>query len=447
MPCEGAPVLHLSTPVGIRQLSARYKDISSDSGISSSSLTAFLTCFFFGMDSISDVVRACPWTESVSSLSDDLGKFDANCSNRFMRRARSAVLRKISTIEKPNERFRFAFDTTDNPRRIAGLNGIGNWASSDGSIFHGLNLVVIALVDVKTGVAFPLAWAPCLKPREGEKHDTAWEIVLRLLDQLVLFGFTKVPVVGDSWFDGSPFMKSLAERKFTFILELKSVRNMKVNISPNAQWHKASQVLDDETKIATHIGTREKNIPPGLAGAKFVNSKVIFLSETSKDADKMIAFRIAGAYNHAADKLPFAVYITNDLSKPRVWLWGSARSRWNIEVLFRDLKQNFAWGKLPCRNQQASDASIVLPFVIVIALRIDDPALWAIDSRCAKSLGEMAGFVHESSFLNSLETLKRNPNHILFERFKNRRDPNFARKKPANIAAEDRKFMQMLDAA
>jgi hypothetical protein len=65
-------------------------------------------------------------------------------------------------------------------------------------------------------------------------------------------------------------------------------------------------------------------------------------TETSKDVDKMIAFRIVGAYNHAADKLPFAVCIAKDLSKPEVWLWGSTRLRWNSEVLFRDLKQNFA---------------------------------------------------------------------------------------------------------
>ncbi len=57
-------MLHLSTPVGIRQLSARYKDISKEAGIPSSSLTALLTCFLFGMESVSDLVRACPWVSA-----------------------------------------------------------------------------------------------------------------------------------------------------------------------------------------------------------------------------------------------------------------------------------------------------------------------------------------------------------------------------------------------
>lgn len=440
-------MLHLSTPVGIRQLSARYKDIAASAGISSSSLTSLLTGFFFGMDSVSDLVRSCPWTESVSSISSDFGKFSSNCSHRFMRRARNAILKKISSVASPDDRFCFAFDTTDNPRRIEGLRGSGHWASSDGSIFHGLNLVVVALVDRKTGVALPVAWAPCLKPSEEEIHETAWEIVLKLLDELTLAGFPKVPVVGDSWFDGSPFMKQLADRGFTFVLELKSVRNVKTNISPNAQWHKAPEVLENEKKVASHSGTREKEIPAGISGAKFINSMIIFLLIPQEDKSKMASFRIAGAYNHAAEKTPFAVYITNDLSKPGTWLWGTARARWNIEVLFRDLKQNFAWGKIPCRNQNAADASIVLPFIIVIALRLDDPALWAIDPRFAKSLGEMAGYVHESSFLASVNLLKKNPNHPLIERFSNRRDPIFSRKKPANIAAEDRKFTQTAAAA
>ncbi len=440
-------MLHLSTPVGIRQLSARYKDISKEAGIPSSSLTALLTCFLFGMESVSDLVRACPWTESVSSISEDLGKFNSNCSNRFMRRARSAILKKIASFTDPEERFCFAFDTTDNPRRIVGLRGSGHWASSDGSLFHGLNLVVVALVDRKTGVALPVAWAPCLKSGEQEKHETAWEIVLNLLDELATAGFRKFPVVGDSWFDGSPFMQQLTDRGFSFVIELKSTRNVKVNISPNAEWHKTAEVLESEKKSATHSSTREKETPQGIAGAKFVNSKIIFLSVSVDGNPKMVPFRIAGAYNHAADKAPFAVYITNDLSKSGVWLWSTARARWNIEVLFRDLKQNFSWGKLPCRSQNAAEASIVLPFIIVIALHLDDPALWAIDSRYAKSLGEMAGFVCESSFLASINTLKKNPNHSLIERFENRRHPIFSRKKPANIAAEDRKLTQTAVAA
>ena len=89
----------------------------------------------------------------------------------------------------------------------------------------------------------------------------------------------------------------------------------------------------------------------------------------------------------------------------------------------------------------------MLPFIIVIALRLDDPALWAIDPRFAKSLGEMAGYVHELSFLASVNLLKKNPNHPLIDRFSNRRDPIFSRKNPANIAAEDRKFTQTADAA
>jgi DDE superfamily endonuclease len=440
-------VFHLSMPPGIRQLSARYKDISAQANIPSSSLAALMTGCLFGMDSVSDLVRACPWTESLSSLSDDLGKFNSTCSNRFIRRARAAILRMIAGVEDPTGRYRLAFDTTDNPRRISELRGVGHWASSDGSIFHGLNLVIVALVDTKTGVALPVAWAPCLKPVEGQKHDTAWEIVLRLLDELVAAGFAKVPVVGDSWFDGCPFMSELSDRGFTFVLELKSNRNMKTNISPNAQWHKAADVLSDETKTATHQGTRDKVTPVGLSGAKFVNSKIVFLSVPSGAGSKMRPFRIAGAHNYAADKTPFAVYITNDLSKPGIWLWGSARARWNIEVLFRDLKQNFSWGKIPCRSQNASDAFIVLPFIIVVALRLDDPALWGIEPRCTKTLGQMAGYVHESSLVRSIDLLRKNPNHPLIERFTNRRDPTFARKKPANLAAEERKFTEVAAAA
>jgi len=397
-----------------------------------SMLCGYIALSLFGLDSFSDLVRIAPWFPSLSTASQRLSQTEPKNLNRAMRRLRWSVLK---TVRKSPEDWAFFFDTTANPKRVEGLPGRGMWATSKGNTFDGRNLVVLVVVNKKTGVAIPIAWAACIKPKDDKDNGKmAWEFVLDLLDTVLEGNFPKLDIGADSWFDGVPFLQELAKRGFNFNIELKSSRTAKSNVSPNAHWKHLEEHFQGESRTGVRAGTREpKTVPKGLLGMKFIASRILRIraakrGENEKKAEMRI--QVTAVYNHPTEKKPFAFYATNNISKSGVWQWQMARWRWNIEVLFRDLKQNLSWGKLTCESHVGCDAFIVIPFLIVGYLRLE------VDPTGKRSLGSMLREVKQASCLRSIEFIAKNPNHGLYKKFKSRMDPSRACQKPVDSVAE-----------
>lgn len=436
----GAIMLMFCVPPLARSIADRYKDLLES--VPYSMLCAYIALSLFGTDSFADLVRQAPWVPSLSTLSDGLAKLAPENMNRAMRRLRWSVLKKV--IKNPDE-WAFFFDTTANPKRVAGLPGRGLWAASKGNVYDGRNLVVLVVVNKKTGVAIPVAWAPCIKEKDDKVNGKmAWETVLDLLDLVVGSGFPKLDIGGDSWFDGVPFLIELNIRGFTFNIELKSSRTAKSNIAPTATWKLLVEQFRGESRVGVRAGTREPDeAPQGLQGMKFLAGKILWIRASKADKSGKrpeIRVRTVALYNNPTEKKPFAFYATNNISKSGVWQWQMARWRWNIEVLFRDLKQNLAWGKLACESHRGCDAFIVIPFLIVSYLRLD------FDPSGKRSIGEMLTAEKQASELRSIEFIMANPKHGLYEKFKARMSPSRACKKPVDSVAE-REFEQAIQAA
>jgi hypothetical protein len=429
------------TPLLARSVADRYKDLLEP--VPYSMLCAYIAVSLFGADSFADFVRQAPWTPSLTTMSDTLAKLAPDNLNRAMRRLRWSVLKRV--LKNPDD-WAFFFDTTANPKRVADLPGRSMWATSKGCVYDGRNLLVLVVVNKKTGAAIPIAWTPCIKAKDDQvKGKMAWESVLDLLDLVVASGFPKLDVGGDSWFDGVRFFEELSKRGFVFNIELKSSRTAKCNIAPTATMKKLAEQFQNEPKEAVRAGTREtEEEQKGLQGMKYVADKVLWIhpSKADKDGKKTeIRVRVAAVYNHAAEKTPFAFYATNDLSKSGVWQWRMARWRWNIEVLFRDLKQNLSWGKIACESHHGCDAFIVIPFLIVAYLRLD------FDVSGRRTIGEMLAEEKQASTLRSFEFVLDNPRHGLYEKFKARMNPSRACKKPVDSVAERKHNRVMRKAA
>lgn len=336
---NGVPMLSFVVPSLVRTIADRYKDILEP--VRYPMLCAYIASFVLNPGSLADLVRIAPWTSSLSTLSDGLKLFSSTNLNRAMRRLRWSVLKRLS--KNPND-WIFAFDTTSNPKRVEGLIGRGMWATSQRQIFDGRNLVVLAVVNLRTGHAIPITWAPCIKPKDDKENGKpAWQVVLDLLDEVLSEHYPKLPIAGDSWLDGVPFLQELDKRDFSFNIELKSSRKAKANVSPNAHWDSLQSQLEGEKKDAAVAGTRIlTEVPLVLHGKKFLASKLLWIRQSKPDCTGRrpeIRVQVTAVYNHPAEKVPFAFYATNDLAKSGVWQWQMSRSRWNIEVLFRDLKQ------------------------------------------------------------------------------------------------------------
>jgi hypothetical protein len=423
-------MLSFVVPPLARTIADRYKDVLEP--VPFPLLCAYIASFVWNSGSFADFVRAAPWTSSLSTMSLGLKEFSDVYLNRAMKRLCWSVLKRI---KKNQSEWIFVFDTTANPKRVAGLRGRGNWATSSGNVFDGRNLVVLTVVNTKTGHAIPVAWAPCIKSKDDAVNGkSAWELVLELLDSVVALNFPKLPIAGDSWFDGVPFLEELNKRGFTFNIELKSSRKAKSNISPNAKWESLATQLENSKKQAVEVGTKEiETITPGLRGKKFVAAKLLWIRQSKVDVNgnkPEMRVQVTAVYNHASDKKPFAFYATNDRSQSSVWQWQMARWRWNIEVLFRDLKQELAWGKLACESQEGNNAAIVIPFLIIAYIRLE------INLDNDKSIGTILTKERQANTIQSIEFIMNNPKHGLLVKFKNRMNPERACLKPIDSVAE-----------
>jgi hypothetical protein len=434
-------MLMFCIPLLARAIADRYKDLLEF--LPHSVLCAYIAMSLSGLDSFSALVRLAPWTASLSTLSADLNSIAPEHLNRVMRRLRWSVLKRVA--KNPDE-WAFFFDTTANPKRVEGLSGRGLWATSSQNIFDGRNLAVLAVINKRTGAAIPIAWAPCIKEKDDKVNGkTAWELVLELLDVALDAGYPKLDVGGDSWFDGLPFLQALDARGFVFNIELKSSRTAKSNIGPKVRWRQLAEQFEGEKKEAVRAGTRQPALEiQGLQGIKYVVQKILWIRSSQKDKSgktSELRVHVAAMYNHAAEKRPFAFYATNGLAKSGAWQWQMARWRWNIEVLFRDLKQNLAWGKLAIESHIGCDAFIVIPFLIVAYLRLD------VDLEGKRTIGEMLAESKQASLLRSIEFIRKNPKHGLYRKFKARMNPARACKKPVDSVAEEKISIDVIDAA
>lgn len=422
-------MLSCTVPQGIRKVADRYKGLFADSALRYPALCALLTMYLLGCDGLSDVVRACPWAPSVSALSRAVAAFDGN---RFMRRLRASILRRYKGRLR-GEDFAFAIDDTDNPKYGKSIFASSHWAGSKGRYF-GQKILVVALVDIRRGIALPLAFAFARK-KVDPSYISLIDQAAALLAECINEGFPPLPVVCDSWFDSSALMLSLDRLGLTYAGELKSNRHARGTAAPRGRRYKMAEFFDNEPRqgvpASPNAIPKKKQHRPGRLSRKAIAERIAMINGYPSPV------KIVAVYDNAREPRAFAYYVSTDRLMTGAKLWALSRARWAIEVLFRDLKQNLSFGRLACVGQQAADLAVCLPLALYASLKDESSEVWGSTVRTDASLGSLVQSLRQRMLDASINLIAANPGHRTVERLRARRCAERLTQKPRDKAAGD----------
>jgi len=407
-------------PKLVREVLDGYKDVISNNTFPSwRGYGALISGFVFSQPSLSDMVRDFAWSPSVSTLQRASAGFN---SKKFMKRLRTKILKYLLKFIKDGTLSDLCMSIDDTPieKFSENLTGFGNWATSSKNVFSGHKVLVVTLVNKKEGFAIPLFYS-VLKKQEEYGYENYTTIILNALNTLAKEGFPKLEIVMDSGFGASNLLNELSVKCYTYLVEAKSNRQIKMSPNPKEKYRKPKQIFK--------AGKRSK-AKYGNGKLKYINEKLIYLKGV-KRIQKCIA-----VYNHPCEPVAFAYYITNNLNLSAENMWFLSRDRWRIEQLFRDLKQNLSWGSLPCCTEGAFEMSICIPFAIIASLRINAEK-WNHENTLSNQIGNMLRKIREENFQTAISFIMNTPKHPKVILLKNRRHINRLTKKPRNLSDED----------
>jgi len=410
----------MTTPKGVRNLADRYKDLFKHEY---SDLCAFILYFLWGSSSMSDLVRNAPWTRSVSSLSRSAQNFP---NNRFMRRLRSSVLRKYNGQIDPDS-FVYVIDDTANPKYSGNVFNAGAWHGSSGPWF-GQKVMVLALVDKKRGISIPIGYI--IAAKEGElDHKTGPDMAIQLLKQAISEDWPSLPVVFDSWFDSQDLMEKVQELGLTYCGELKGNRKAKNSTSEIPTWTSLPETFKGCSRSRLYTCFDSEKIKKRLKRSKVGANLNIYIK------NRKTPLNAIAVYNRRNGKKAFGYYVTTDLSMSGAKIWEISRARWKIEVMFRDLKQNLSFGRLPTAGESNAHLAVCIPFLILTSLRLSSEKHWDFENE-TMTIGEQVDQIRESALVKSIDYLVVRQNIDVIKTLKSRRAMNRLNKKPVNRLAE-----------
>ena len=435
-------MLSIIKPYGVGKVADQYKDLFPNSYMTYANLCALFCLYLFGLESISALLRSCGWCSSTSELSravNDFNVYDKDndgtdknmpIKNRFLRRAVASILKKFPDMNE--EDFIFALDDTGNPRYGKNHHGVGVWANSSGGKFYGQKILVLAIVNLNTKQAYPIGYIFLRKLDENnpENHETGHEAGIRLLKEALNNGFPTLPLAADSWFGSIDMMEEVKKLNINFTSELKSNRNMKDNISPNVKFKKAAEIFKDEEKIKTDSKRQYPRRTNKNDDIKYYAEKILFLKDSNRP------YKVVAVYNKKNDKEPFSVYINMDIKKSGEWIWSLSRARWCIETMFRNLKQNLSFGRLPSECKEGSDLSVCLPFALYISLCLKKQEFFDIKMFGSGTIGTLINRIRELNINKTLNIMMINPSHSCLKLLMSRRDIMKINKNPVNTPSE-----------
>jgi len=407
-------MISISAPQGIRKVADRFKDIFNGNF---NCLCALLCLHIFGLKGFSDAARFFGWSQSTSSLNDAANKFS---KNRFMRRLRASILRKWGK-ELNDKDFAYAIDDTINPKYGKNIFGNDYWGTSNRRIIQGQKIIVLVLVNKKTGYALPIHYFFCLK-KDKKEYQSGHNLALQMLRDVLKEGFPKLPVAFDSWFSSADLMKKLNKLGFKFCMQSKENRVVKTKLGKFSKWSTWEKIFSRRKKEKIKIVKKNKKRSVKI---KFASSCRVHFRKLS------LPLKAIAVYNRKTDKKHFAIYVTNDLDMTNDFLFDLSRKRWHQEELFRNLKQNLSFGELACTSEEGANLSVCLPFALIVSLQLF-PHEWNHESMSSLTIGTMIEKIRAENFNKSLHVLVHNPKHPSIHILKSRRHVSRIHKKPVN---------------
>jgi hypothetical protein len=363
----GLPLPVAECPALIRTVADEFKDFMTVTEYRA--FVAVLCGAVYGFSSYSDVFRYIMFSPSVSSLGD---LFNAeHFAAKLNRRHRRRLLRLMVDLEKDPARYQWVIDDTLVTHDGKKIWGTYTWHDhvSKGYVF-GHKILVLGIEDKKRRLLIPVFWEILHRDLsddveeanelpETAEHEKGWEVALRLVDQAVAFGFPRLTVVADSWFAGEELFVGLEKRQLSYVIEVKSNRNVARHGTSHYQKHRVDAFFED----------RERSLISYHGKTKF-SAEAVVVFKDSELRQKVVAV----ANKRDLDDKVFAFYVTNQLAWNASRVWAAARDRWGIEVQFRELKQLFTFGEAAVRSQQAVETSISVSAIALTVIRLQQIA-------------------------------------------------------------------------
>jgi hypothetical protein len=354
------PVVHC--PPLVRKAADEFKDFMTP--IQYQAFVAVLCASVFGIAGYCDVMRYIQFSPSVTSIWELFHA--AQMVEKLNRRHKRRLLRLLKDLEKDPARYQWVIDDTLLERHGEKIWGAYNWHDhvTNGYLF-GHKLLVIGIEDRKRNLLIPVAWEILHRDLDEEKsspgappHEKGWEVALRLLRGLTLFGFPKLTVTADSWFAGEELFQALDKDGYSFEIEIRCNR-----------------------KVARH-GQKRLDIRVDAFFSTIRRSAIYFGAKQKYAAESTLIFRdstlrlkvVAVANHKSIDDEAFAYYVTNKLTWNASRVWAHARDRWGIEVQFRELKQLFTLGEAAVRSKKAVETSISVAAIALTVIRLEQLA-------------------------------------------------------------------------
>jgi hypothetical protein len=287
--------------------------------------------------------------------------------------------------------------------------------------------LVVALIDIRRGIALPLGYV--IVAKEGDPaYKPAHKLACEILRGIVEEGFPRLAVSADSWFDSVEFMSDLEKIGLTFAGEIKGNRRVKPCPSSKVSWRSLPDIFLALERLRARSRFDSKAVTTGKKRAKcFTQRRIWILNRKS-------AINVIAVYNRMNSTKAFAYYATTDLTMAGSKLWELSRARWKIECLFRDLKQTFSFGRLPCVGPEAAHLAVCIPFCLITSLHMDELAKWGLEK--TDSIGGMVAQIRERSLQKSISTLLSPLNSGLKHKLRGRRQLNRLNQKPVDQLAE-----------
>jgi hypothetical protein len=304
------------------------------------------------------------------------------------------------------------------------MYAVGHWQTSKKNSYFGRKLLVLTVVDIKAGVAYPVAFRFCMK-KDVPAYKPAHELALDLLDEAISSGLPKLPLVADSGFDCVSLIKGCRDREIHIYVELKSNRKVRHATARTVPKKKLKTYFKSGARppVQVEVGGKKRK-------TKYVCTKHAYISELRSPVT------IAAVFNARVGMDVYGYFLTTDRHAGGAKIWLMSRARWAIECMFRDLKQEFALGKLPGRSRADAEISICIPFAIYIHVRLQQTA--DKESRCLARLETVGVFTYklkETCLQKSIRTLTNTNNRDLLNRIRARRSIDGIRYKPVNARA------------
>ncbi len=210
-----------SVPEPLRKLANDAKDLCGGA-FSYRVFVALLVGLFFGLSSLSSIVRAFTFACSLSALSRGIQAIPAEA---LLRRSRNKIAGLIASTPNPERRFVVAVDDTL-VRKFGTSPENSYWFDhSSGKAAKGRNYLCIVVLDTYTGHAYPVD-AVLLRGTKHLDYKPRIEALKERLQLLKNAGFGALTLVADAWFSDKKLFEWLDSEGFSFEIEIRSNRKL-----------------------------------------------------------------------------------------------------------------------------------------------------------------------------------------------------------------------------